>query len=196
MQIPGFKKRAVELASSSSGDHLAEGLVSLVNSQHKALPVLAVLSIYHSPFLCRLYQVFYCALALSLWLAIAPYLMDVDVTLISNVLYVIMLLAASGWFWRLYSRQSASIPVGLLTFQPNALMAPTTGQGAWIYADVDGEKFYQLAGEVLCWPWLVILPLRSGDGGTKNLIIAADALEPADQARLRTWLRACLKPKG
>lgn len=55
---------------------------------------------------------------------------------------------------------------------------------------------YQLSGEVLCWPLLIILPFESADTGKKRyLLIANDALLPADRARLRTWLRVCLKPK-
>jgi len=68
--------------------------------------------------------------------------------------------------------------------------------GLWVLRDKNKLMNCVLVGDVLCWPWLIILPLKTMDGCSRLLLLGSDALEPADQARLRTWLRACLKPKG
>jgi hypothetical protein len=181
VQIPGFKKTAK-----------AEGLlldvsVDLSAPSLKALPPLAVLPILDSSFLRILYRFFYCLFAVALLIALAPYITDSRSTLIQNLGWVSLWLITCLGLWFFYKRQCVLIPVGSLAYE----------NGLWILWDGRIKTNYLLAGEVLCWPWLIILPLKNVTTGRKRyVLLGSDALGSADQARLRTWLRACLKPKG
>jgi len=164
VQIPGFKKTAES---------------SLIVSSSKPLPVLAAVSIFPSPGLLCFYRCAYLLLAACLLSAIFPWL-------VTNVVWLVLLLA--GWLglWRTYKHQQGNFFAGELWFE----------QGDWSLMAMGETRKYQLAGEVLCWSLLIILPLREVDTGKcRYLLIANDALSPADGARLRTWLRVCLKPK-
>lgn len=47
---------------------------------------------------------------------------------------------------------------------------------------------WHFAGEVLLWPWLVIVPLKREDGRRITLIWWPDSAPAEDQRRLRVWL--------
>lgn len=197
VQIPGFKNLTTD---SQSLDRSIIGSLELSDVQPKALPALAVLSISGSSFLCRLYLMFYCTMMAAIWVAFAPYLLDADTGIVKPILCLCTAILSSCWLAHLYLRQKAAIPVGLLAYQAEGgnYSGVVNGfeEGYWIFTGSGGNVKYQLAREVLCWPWLIILPLKNQAGVIKNLFIAMDALDAADQARLRTWLRACLRPKG
>jgi hypothetical protein len=67
----------------------------------------------------------------------------------------------------------------------------------WLLEQEGRTRQLVLAGEVLCWPWLIILPLRDmASSKIRWLLVFSDALNNEDNARLRRWLRACLTPKA
>jgi hypothetical protein len=197
VQIQGFKKLTTD---SQPSDQFTIGSFELSDVQPKALPPLAVLSISDSSFLRRLYLMFYCAMVAAIWVAFAPYWVDSNTGLVKSILYLCIAILSSGWLVHLYLRQKAAIPVGLLAYQAtsggHSGVEDGVEEGCWIFTGSGGDVKYQLAGEVLCWPWLIMLPLKNQAGVIKNVFIAMDALDARDQARLRTWLRACLKPKS
>lgn len=170
MQIPGFKKAVDSLSDSSS---------SL-----KPLPALAPVAVSLSRQLIYCYQIAYLLLAMCLLLVVSPWL-------IVDPAWVIFLAVTWLVLWVGYLHQKINLFVGTLWFEQRHWSLQQDGtQGRKII------KKYQLAGEVLCWPLLIILPLQEVDNKKrKYLLIANDALSPADRARLRTWLRVCLKPK-
>jgi hypothetical protein len=182
VQIPGFKKTAKstsllrDLADSTSAPILP-----------KALPPLAALVIAKSSFLRNLYRCFYSLLALALIIALFPYITDDGRVLIFRAGWFALLVIALVGIWFMYGRQCALIPQGTLAYE----------NGFWCLW-IGGIKTNNvICGEVLCWSWLIVLPLKNIHNDHRQfLLLANDALKPADQARLRTWLRACLKPKG
>lgn len=181
MQIPGFKKttKTEDLSLSMTDAPLAPSL--------KALPPLAVLSILDSSFLRILYGFFYSLFIVALVIALVPYITDKRSALIQNLGWLSVLLTSCLGLWIVYKRQCAALPVGTLAYE----------NGLWILQDGNTKAHYLLASEVLCWPWLIILPLKNVITGRKRYaLLGDDALKPAGQARLRTWLRACLKPKS
>ena len=150
-----------------------------VSPSSKPLPVLVVVSIFPSTGLLYFYRCTYLLLAACLLSAIYPWL-------ISNFAWLVLLLAGLWGLWRSYKHQQKNLLVGELWFE----------RGDWSLKAMGVTGKYQLAGEVLCWPLLIILPLSELDTGKcRYLLIASDSLSPADGARLRTWLRVCLKTK-
>lgn len=153
----------------------------------KTLPSLAVFSILDSSFLRTLYLSFYCLFAGALLVAFTPYIFASHSILVQQLSWFGCLQASWIGLWFIYKSQCAALPVGTLAYE----------NSFWIWQEGKTTTNYLLAGEVLCWPWLIILPLKNVTTGRKRyVLLAGDALGPADQARLRTWLRACLKPKG
>ncbi|PUA26538.1 MAG: hypothetical protein B0W54_22575 [Cellvibrio sp. 79] len=150
-----------------------------VSSSSKPLPVLVAVSIFPSRWLLYFYRCTYLLLAACLLLIIFPWL-------ITNIAWAILLVAGWWGLWRGYRYQQKDLFAGELGFE----------SGEWLLKAVGVTGKYQLAGEVLCWPLLIILPLRELDTRKcRYLLIANDSLSPVDGARLRTWLRVCLKPK-
>lgn len=181
VQIPVFKKPTCD-----TDGLLTDELIESSASTSKALPPLAVLSISASVFLRTFYRVFYGVFALSLFAALIPYISSVDIEVTVRFVWFVILLCSCAGLWHLYARQCAAIPFGSLAY----------GNGYWILCDKKEQMNCVLSGDVLCWPWLIILPLESELGKKRFLLLCRDAIKPADQARLRTWLRACLRPKG
>lgn len=180
MQTPGFNKKATDACGLLPQSSQAPSPAS------KALPPLAVLTIRDSAFLRRFYRCFYCLFAVALIIALGPYLSDERSSAITRLIWCCATLLGCIGLWCVCQRQCRAIPAGSLAYE----------NGLWVLRDKNKLMNYVLAGDVLCWPWLIILPLKTMDGCSRLLLLGADALEPADQARLRTWLRACLKPKG
>jgi hypothetical protein len=52
------------------------------------------------------------------------------------------------------------------------------------------RKYYcEIKSDIICWQWLVIIPLYSAETGrTFRLVIASDSLKAEDNARLRRWI--------
>lgn len=168
MQIPVFKKAA--------DSHL----VPADSSALKPLPPLAAVALNSSRFGVLLYRYSYGAFAASLLLVFSPFI-------IAQPLWLLALLL--GWYglWREYRKQSSRFVVGALSFSGNH----------WLLEQKEGTCQFMLAGEVLCWSWLIILPLREIESGkTRRLLMFSDTLNKNDNARLRRWLRACLTPKA
>lgn len=182
MPIPGFNNKTAE-----SPDLLPAGYISAADHSSKALPDLAALAIKLSAFLRFIYRLGFGLFALALLLAFYPYLADGNSSNLQRLLLTLVLLLCELWLWFCCRVQLRSIPAGTLAFN----------SGTWHWADTGGGREYQLHGAVVCWPWLIIVPLVDAASRRKlTLVLAKDALNTADRARLRTWLRACLKPRA
>lgn len=153
----------------------------------KSLPSLAAMPVAYSVYLRRLYQGVYGALGVAVIIALAPYLLAPAIPGWHKLLWggaLCLLLMGLGF---LYRQQCARIPQGVLAYE----------QGKWLWWEKGMCREWTLIGAVLCWPGLIILPFKDRAQDHKiYLLLCQDALSPADQARLRTWLRACLKPKA
>lgn len=149
-------------------------------SSKKTLPPLAAITVGKSSGLVNLYRLIYGAFAAGLLVALLPWLTN------------------RYWWWAIlivlwlclrksYKAQVAGIFHGSIWYE----------QGLWHVKSNGGVIRYVLTGEAVCWPFLLILPLREkGARKIRHLMIAEDSLSPADNARIRRWLRVCLKPKG
>lgn len=155
-------------------------LVPAASSSAKPVPPLAQIIVQRSRRLITFYRIVYGALATSFSVAFYPWLA------VSygwwGVLILIMYLLFSA-----YSRQVANVFEGAFWYE----------KGCW-HLKVDGRVHrHLLAGEVVCWSHVIVLPLMNTLTAKKvTIVIAADSLSPSDNSRLRTWLRVCLKPKG
>lgn len=167
MQIPAFKKAA-------DTNHLAANPPVL-----KPLPALAAVCINNSRLGLFLYRGSYGVFASSLLLVFSPYIVEQPLWLLA------LLLCWGGLCWG-YCQQTKCCIAGAISFTDNHWLLEHEGHSCQM----------ELAGEVLCWSWLVILPLRDRTSGNiRQLVLFNDALNKDDSARLRRWLRACLTPK-
>ena len=175
MQIPVFKKAA-------DNDSLAATPQVL-----KPLPTLAAVQLNYSRFGLLLYRCSYTMFALCLLMVFYPYIL-------AQPLWLLALVICWGGLGWAYRQQNRSGVIGLLGF----------GDNHWQLEEAGRTCQLELAGAVLCWSWLIVLPLREvlGDPTSHNtskirwLVIFYDALSKEDNARLRRWLRACLIPKA
>ncbi len=169
MQTPGCRKTVNPVTEITSSSLL------------KPLPSLVAVTITLSSWLIYFYRITYALFAACVCLVLFPWI-------IINPFWLIILVGSWCGLWVSYRYQAQTLFSGALWFD----------QGEWILkADKCAPQKYQLAGEVLCWSLLIILPMREMESGTrKYLLVTNDAVSPADRARLRTWLRVCLKPKG
>jgi hypothetical protein len=183
VQIPVFKK-AVDKDISAATYNIS-----------KPLPALAPVQLNHSRFGLLLYRCSYAVFALSLILVFYPFIFIQPVWLLA--------LAVSWWgLWWAYRLKNTRSAIGLLEFR----------DGHW-QLEQEGRTYQlELAGEVVCWSWLIILSLheitnhqastsdqsdaKHKTGDVRWLAIFGDALSSADNARLRRWLRACLIPQA
>lgn len=149
-------------------------------SATKPLPPLAAVRIAKSRLGVLLYRCGYGAFALSLLLVFYPFFSAQPLWLFPLIL---------GWLglWWGYCQQLQKCVTGVLGF---------TNDKWWLELEERSLQL-ELAGDVLCWTWLVILPLRdSASGKLHQLVIFGDALTNSDWARLHRWLRACLVPRA
>lgn len=168
VQIPVFNKAA------DTENSIADP------SALKPLPMLAAVHINNSRFALLLYRCSYSLFALSLLLVFYPYIIE-------QPFWVLGLILCWVGLWLVYQRESKSRVTGALSFSGNH----------WVFEQAGQACQLELAGEVLCWSWLVILPLReTATGKTRRLLVFDDALDKHDNASLRRWLRACLTPKA
>jgi hypothetical protein len=168
VQIPVFKK-AVDSKP-----------FAVDSSALKPLPRLAAVSINRSHLGSLLYFCSYSAFAASLLLVFYPFIIE-------HTLWGLALLLCWGGVWWAYRQTSGHFVVGALSFAENH----------WLLEQARGAHQLELTGDVLCWSWLIILPLRDIESGkTCRLLLFGDALNKDDNARLRRWLRACLTPKA
>ena len=169
VQIPDFKSHAVD-QTSDPGTSL------------KPLPALAAVGLRPSYYFRWFYRGAYGLFALALLLVLYPFILK----------YVagLFVLAMLWWgLWWSYRYSLSHEPKGALRFS----------DGNWIYEPTGGEieMGLRLAGAVVCWAWVIILPLRHNETGKiYRLLIFRDALTASDNASLRRWLQACLIPKG
>lgn len=167
MQIPVFKKAA------------DTDTITADSSVLKPLPLLAAVYINNSRLGFLLYRCSYGVFALSLLLAFYPYIVD-------QPLWLLGLVLCWSSLWLIYRREIAGCVTGALSFSGNQ----------WLLEQDGCTHQLELAGEVLCWSWLIILPLRETvSGKIRRVLIFGDALNKDDNARLRRWLRGCLTPK-
>ncbi|MDO8345919.1 MAG: protein YgfX [Cellvibrio sp.] len=168
MQIPVFNKAA------DTENRVADSSVL------KPLPLLAAVCINNSRFALLLYRCSYGLFALSLLLVFYPYIIE-------QPFWVLGLVLCWSGLWLVYRREIKSCVAGALSFSGNH----------WVLEQEGCTCQLELAGEVLCWSWLIILPLReTATGKARRLLVFADALSKDDNASLRRWLRACLTPKA
>lgn len=173
MQIPVFKKVA-------DNDDLAVNPSALA-----PLPALAAVQLNNSRYGSLLYRCSYALFAVSLLFVFYPFML-------ARPIWLLGLAVCWCGLWWAYRKQNNNGVTGLLGFCDNHWQLEQNGRTCQL----------ELAGEVLCWSWLMVLPLReiACDSGhntrkIKRLVIFSDALSKADNARLRRWLRACLIPK-
>lgn len=168
MQIPAFKK-AVDT-----------DVVAADSSVLKPLPMLAAVYINHSRFGGLLYRCSYAVFALSLLLVFYPFINE-------QPLWLCGLILCWTGLWRVYRGENRRCNAGVLSYSGDDWLLEQDGRTCQL----------TLAGEVLCWSWLIILPLRELVSGKIHwVIIFGDSVNKDDNARLRRWLRACLTPKA
>lgn|GEM_PF-1113262 len=175
MQIPAFNKVADNTYPAATPPDL------------KPLPALTAVQLNNSRFGLSLYRCSYAVFAASLMLVFYPFIL-------AQSLWLLALTICWCGLGLAYRQQNRSGVTGLLGF----------GDNHWQLEEADRTCQLELAGEVLCWPWLIVLPLREtlADPTSRNtskirwLVIFGDALSKEDNARLRRWLRACLIPKA
>lgn len=168
VQIPAFKKTV-------DADNITADFSVL-----KPLPVLAAINIDHSRFGFLLYRCSYFVFSLSLLLVFYPFIKE-------QPLWLLGLIFSWCGLWQVYRREIKGCINGSLGFSGDK----------WLLEQDEHTCQLELNGEVLCWSWLIILPLREPSSGkTQRLLIFRDALNKDDNARLRRWLRACLTPKA
>lgn len=175
MQIPAFNKAADNDFPAATPRDL------------KPLPALAAVQLHNSRFGLLLYRCSYAVFALSLMLVFYPFV-------VAQPIWLLALAICWCGLWWAYRQQNRNGVIGLLGF----------GDNHWRLEEAGRSCQLELAGEVLCWSWLIVLPLREilDDPTRKNtnkirsLVIFSDALSKEDNARLRRWLRACLIPKA
>lgn len=167
MQTPAFKKTV-------DADPIVVSASAL-----KPLPPLAAVRINDSRMGFLVYRCSYFTFALSLLLAFYNYVVD-------QPFWLLLLAFCLSGLWFAYRRQITQFVSGRLSYS-----------GDYWLLEQDGCTYqHELAGEVLCWSWLIVLPLRDiADTKVRRVIIFGDALNKNDNARLRRWLRACLIPK-
>lgn len=70
-------------------------------------------------------------------------------------------------------------------------------QERWYLESQGQAKKLSLVGDVVVWPWLVLMDFQAQDDSSQRLrlIILKDSVSDADFRRLSCWLRVCLKPK-
>lgn len=142
--------------------------------------MLAAVYINPSRFGSLLYRYSYAVFALSLLLVFYPYIGEQPLWLLVSILCCFGL-------WLLYRQEIGRTVTGALSFSGHHWLLEKDGCICQLV----------LAGEVLCWPWLIILPLREiASGKIRWILIFGDAVNKSDNARLRRWLRACLTPKA
>lgn len=167
MQIPVFRKAI-------------DSPLSVVNSSVKSLPPLNEISISQSRRLIYFYRFAYFSFAVILLIAFVPWVA-------SGSIWLFPLMLMWSCLWNLYRRQIAGLFVGKLWFNDNVWRLQCDGV----------NRVYRLTGAVVCWPSVIILPLSDQvSHQRKYVILESTGLSPADNARLRTWLRVCLKPKN
>ncbi len=175
MQIPGFRKKTTDSS------------VTDVVPVSKPLPLLVAVRFNRSRSLVVFYRFAYSVFALALLLVFCPFIIEQPAWL--------LLFACLCWgLWRAYGHSLAQEPTGSLAFTGG-----NWEDGRWLYdsASEHAPTSLQLAGPVLCWPWIIILPLRNPQTAKViTLPIFSDALTVSDNACLRRWLQACLIPKG
>lgn len=168
MQIPAFKK-AVDTDS-----------IAADSSVLKPLPLLAAVYINHSRFGVQLYRCSYAVFALSLLLVFYPFIRE-------QPLWLFGLTLCWGGLWLVYRWEIKRCVTGKLGFSGNYWLLEQNGRTYQL----------ELAGEVLCWSWLIILPLREiASDKLRRVLVFGDAVNKDDNARLRRWLHACLTPRA
>ena len=169
MQIPDYRNRQT--------DRALDFVTSL-----KSLPMLAAVSLRSSCYLRWFYRCAYGLFALALVLVFYPFIFK-------QIAGLVLLVLLWWGLYRGYRYSLAQEPRGTLRYS----------EGYWIFERAGGETLasLQLAGSVVCWSWVVILPLRDSETGKSHYLpIFSDALTVSDNASLRRWLGACLIPKG
>lgn len=171
MPIPDFKKTA-------DLQPLAAASLSIPT---KPLPSLAVVTVGYSRNLVHCYRLVYGCFVMGLLLAGSTQVSQYNSGWAAVFVALMVVLCC------LYRRQVVQVFTGTIWSE----------QGNWVLRRGALTKKYVLAGEVTCWPFVVVLPLRDQESQQlRYLVIAADSISPADNARLRTWLRVCLRPRG
>lgn len=145
----------------------------------KPLPALAVVSVMRSHNLIYFYCIFYSSFIACMLAALFPRLNEQPWWLVFIALFAVVAVI-------LCHHQLTKIFVGKLWVE----------QGTWNLQGNRASGSYELVGDVYCWSLIILLPLRHQQTGKLiYLVLARDSVSPADNARVRTWLRVCLRPR-
>lgn len=146
----------------------------------KPPPHLAAVSIKISFHRLIIFRTSYFLFALCLGLAFYPFILD-------RLLWIFPAILSTCVLWVLYCREMKSELTGALGFAGNQ----------WVFEQLGKSSRLELSGEVLCWPWLIIMPFKDMlSGKSRRVVLFGDSLSREDNTRLRAWLRASLIPKA
>ncbi|HSC67201.1 MAG TPA: protein YgfX [Cellvibrio sp.] len=146
----------------------------------KPSPLLAAVKIKASSHRSIIYRFSYLLFALCLGLAVYPFVIDQPMWIVPGIF-------ALGFLYIVYRREMTNELTGALGYAGNQ----------WVLEQAGMSHQLELAGEVLCWSWIIIMPLKDmADGKTCRLLLFADSMNSEDNGRLRAWLRASLIPKA
>ena len=111
-------------------------------------------------------------------IAILPALVVASYWLVCWLAFVCLLFVYSPQVWRQRNPSAYSLEVK---------------QGQWL---LNGEPA-ELAGSVVFWSWVMVLPLRNlQTGALQRLVICTDSTTNDDWRRLRVWLNMTLQSES
>lgn len=114
------------------------------------------------------------------FLAITPYLISWH-SLSSQVLLLILWLGINGLVWWLHSCKK----------QFDHIQQISVKRGIWIL-EIENRKYYcELNAEILCWQWILIIPLYSAESRSViRLVILRDSISAEENSILRRWIHS------
>jgi hypothetical protein len=114
------------------------------------------------------------------FLAIIPYLISRH-SLSSQVLLLILWLSINGLVWSWHSCKKQSDSVRQISVK----------RGIWIL-EIENRKYYcELSADILCWQWILIIPLYSAESRCViRLVILQDSISAEENSILRRWIHS------
>jgi hypothetical protein len=98
----------------------------------------------------------------------------------------------TAWYWPLLLITFVSVIGGYLwrtlRSRHSSLRMLYCTRDRWYLTDQGGEREVSVCDEILFWPQIIILPVRSGEGMKSYLVLTSDAMEADDWRRLRVFL--------
>lgn len=114
------------------------------------------------------------------FLAITPYLISWH-SLTSQALLLVLWFSINGLLWRWHSGKK----------QFDHIQHISVKRGIWIL-EIENRKYYcELSADILCWQWILIIPLYSAESRCVNrLVILQDSISAEDSSVLRRWIHS------